>query len=95
MSPFTRKPVLGVSVQLRLKPACSATEASWSLEILDIETIEILYYLGSEQQRLWSDSADVQADLRHCYLHMAKTGFLNTRLKCILQEIFFLSDCNP
>ena len=42
MSPVTRKPVFGVSDQVRLKPACSATEASWSLEISDIETRDII-----------------------------------------------------
>ena len=34
MSHITRKPVFRVSDQLRLKPACSATEYSYSLEIL-------------------------------------------------------------
>ena len=41
---------------------------------------EVLYYLGSEQQRCWSDCADAQADLHLCCLHMAKTGFLMTWL---------------
>ena len=40
--------------------------------------VEVLYYLGSEQQRRWSDCADVQADLSLCCSHMAKTGFLMT-----------------
>ena len=33
-----RKPVFGVFEQVRLKPASAATEASYRLEILDIET---------------------------------------------------------
>ena len=33
-----RKPVFGVSDQVRHKPACAATEASQGLEISDIET---------------------------------------------------------
>ena len=37
-----RKPVFGVQDQVRLKPACSATEASQSLEISDIETRDII-----------------------------------------------------
>ena len=48
---------------------------------LHINKLEILYYLGSEQQRRWSDCADAQADLRLCCSHMTKTGFLMTRLK--------------
>ena len=65
-----RKPVLGVSDQVSHKPARATTEASLRLEILDIETRDI-YYLGSEQQRHWSDCADAQADLRLCCSHMA------------------------
>ena len=42
--------------------------------------LEVLYYLGSEQQRCWSDFADAQADLRLCCSHRAKTSFLKTRL---------------
>ena len=34
--------IFRVSGQLRHKPACTATEASYKHEILDIETIEIL-----------------------------------------------------
>ena len=39
LSLVTRKPVFSVSDQLRLKPACSATETSLSLEILDLASI--------------------------------------------------------
>ena len=38
MSLVMRKPVFGVSSQVRLKLVCTAIEASWNLEILDIET---------------------------------------------------------
>ena len=55
----------GVSDQVRLKLACSATEASMRLEILVTE-LETLHYLDSEQQRRRSDCADAQADLRLC-----------------------------
>ena len=37
---------------------------------------EILYYLGSEQQRCWSACTDAEADLCLCCSHMAQTGFL-------------------
>ena len=32
----TRKPVFGICDHIRLKPACSATETSWGLEVLAI-----------------------------------------------------------
>ena len=38
----TRNPVFGVSDQLRLKPACAASEAREGVEISDIETIGII-----------------------------------------------------
>ena len=41
---ITRKPVFGVSDQVRLKPARSATEARQRLEISDIETRGIILY---------------------------------------------------
>ena len=40
--PRHEKPVFGVFDQVSLKPACSATEASWRLEILDTETRDII-----------------------------------------------------
>ena len=73
MSQVTRNPVFWVSDQVRLKTACSATETSWSLEILNLASV-VLYYLSSEQQMCWSDCADAQADLHLCCLHIAKTG---------------------
>ena len=42
MSLVERKPVFRVYDQVRLKPACSATEASQTLEISDIETRDII-----------------------------------------------------
>ena len=40
--PVKRKPVFGVCDEVRLKPACSATETSQGLEILDIASIDII-----------------------------------------------------
>ena len=42
LSQVMRKPVFGVSDQVRLKLACSATETNYSLEILDTETRGII-----------------------------------------------------
>ena len=44
MSHVTSKPVFGVCDQLRLKPACSVSEASYSLEMFDWSSIEYWYY---------------------------------------------------
>ena len=42
MSLVMRKPVFGVFDQIRLKPICAATEASYKLEISDIETRDFI-----------------------------------------------------
>ena len=54
---------LGVSDQARHKPACAATEASYSLEISAIEFRDIIL---SKQQttKMLIRRADAQADLR-------------------------------
>ena len=41
MSLVTRKPVFGVSDEVRFKPACAATETIKSREILDLASIGI------------------------------------------------------
>ena len=43
LSHVTRKPVFGVCNKVRLKPACSATENSCSLGILDLAGIDIIF----------------------------------------------------
>ena len=42
---------------------------------LNIKNLVILYYLGGDQQRPWSDCADAQAELSLCCSHMAKHVF--------------------
>ena len=42
MSLVTRKPVLGVCDQVRLKPVCSGTQTRSSLEILNLASIGIV-----------------------------------------------------
>ena len=74
MSLVTRKPVFGVCNQVRLKPGCTTSEASYSLEISGIETRDIIL------SRQWTTKADEQADLRLCCSQRAKTGFLMTGL---------------
>ena len=58
LSLITRKPVFGIFDYVRLKPASAATEASWRLEISDIETRGIIL---SEQ---WTTKALIR--LRGC-----------------------------
>ena len=49
LSHVTRKPAFGVIEQIGFKPACSATAASYSLDILDIASIGIVL-LNSEKK---------------------------------------------
>ena len=60
--------------QVWLKPVCLTTEASLSLEILDIASI------GMIQSKEWTTKMlirlrDVQADLHLCCSHIAKNSF--------------------
>ena len=66
ISHITGKPVCGICDHVKLKPVCSATETSWSLEILDLASIGIMM---SVQQT--TGCAGMQADLHRCCLHMA------------------------
>ena len=61
----TRKAVVGVCDQLRLKQACSADETSWGIEISAIASRGVIL---SRQQ---TTTADVHADLPLCRYHMA------------------------
>ena len=42
---------------------------AWGLKFW-LQKLETLHYLGSEQQRRWSDCVDMQTDLRLCCSHM-------------------------
>ena len=86
-----RKPVVGISDQVLFKPA---TETSKSLEILHIETTDIIPSKQRITKALIRLRPDAQADLRLCCSHMAKTGFLMTWLIfagnviCIFVDVF-------
>ena len=70
LSLVTRKPDFGFCDQVRLKlTACSASETSYSLEILEIASIGIILSTR-RKQRCWSGCGDAQADLRLCCSHM-------------------------
>ena len=75
MSHITRKPVFGGGGcdQVRLKPACSASEASKNLEILGIMPVVII----QESNNKDADQT-AQADLRLCCSIWRKTDFLMT-----------------
>ena len=60
-SHVTRKPVFRVFDQLRLKPACSATETSLGLEISAIASRGIILS-RQRKQKHWSYCADAHAD---------------------------------
>ena len=74
MGHIMRKPVFGVSDQVRLKPGYVVSEVSWSPEILDIETGGIILSRKRTTKAL-TDCMNAQADLRLCCLPMAKQVF--------------------
>ena len=77
MSLVTRKPVLGVCDQGKLKPVCAATEASKRLEILDMETRDIIL----SRQRTTNALIRLRGLIcAYCCSHRANTGFLMTRI---------------
>ena len=86
MSHVTRKPVFGVCDQLRLKPACSADETSWGLEISAIASRGII--LSRQQttiQAANNKGTDQTARMRRLICTFVvriwhKTGFLMMRL---------------
>ena len=96
-SHVTRKP--GVCDQVRLKLACSATQTSIARVLkfcIQQVKVHVLYYLGSEKQRHWSDCADAQAYLHLCCCTRHKQVFLwhgfNTKIwKTTNYEIVFFS----
>ena len=77
-----RKPVFGVSDQLRHKPDCKATEDGWRLEISDLGN-RGLYYLCSENK-----GADQLRGSAPLFLNILKTGFLMTQLIFLLPFIY-------
>ena len=66
MSLVLRKPVFGVSDQVRHKPGCTATEDGYSLEISDLD-VEGLYYLCSENKGADQLRGYREAELRLCF----------------------------
>ena len=89
MSPVIRKPVFGISEQIRHKPGGTATEDSKRLEILDLEK-EGLYHLhrkkrGADQLRNYC-----AAYLRLCF-RMCKHPVFSRRGKILLFSLFI---CN-
>ena len=72
----------------RHEKTCLPVDSTWLAQLQRLASVlkcqlylvKVLYYLGSEQQRCWSDCADAQADLHLCCSHMAKTGILMTWL---------------
>ena len=74
MSLVVRKPVFGVSDQVRHEPGCTTTEDGKRLEISDLGS-RGLYYPSSENK-----GADREAVLRLCFRICKKAGFLTARL---------------
>ena len=68
LSHDTTKRVFGVSEEARHKPACAATEATYSLEISAIESRDII--LSKQRTTKALVRLQAQADLRLCCSHM-------------------------
>ena len=77
----------GVCNHVRLELACSATETTWSLEILDLAIIGIIQSRQRTIKVLIRLCGSTQADLRLCCSHMTSTGFFMTWLKlCVTKS---------
>ena len=72
-----RKPVFGVSDQVRHMPGCTVTEDGWKLEISDLESRGIvqLYYLCNENKGADQLRGYCEADLRLCFRICKKPVF--------------------
>ena len=79
MSLVLRKPVFGVSDQVRHKPGCTATEDCYLLEISDLGSRGIVLSVQRKQRR-WSASRLPRSWSASLFSHMQKAGFLTTRL---------------
>ena len=67
MSLIVRKPVFGVSDQVRHKPGCTATEDIARGLIFRIKVVEGLYYTCSENKGADQLRGYREADLRLCF----------------------------
>ena len=87
--------------EVRFKPACSATEASWSVEISNLitrgvvlsrqRTTKVLIRLRGCAGWCWSDCADAQADLRLCCSHMTFDTFLHDMAPSVQRKLSIVS----
>ena len=87
MGLIATKPVFGVSDKVRFKPACSATETSYIIEILLVESFDMV--LSKEAN---SKGADLTAQMHRlvfaCVVRKPqKTGFLASRSNYITAVI--------
>ena len=73
LSRIVRKPVFGVSDQVRHNPGCTATEDGLRLEILDLGSK--LYYAYSENKDADQLRGYCEADLRLCFRICKKPVF--------------------
>ena len=89
LSLVLRKPVFGISDQVRHKPGCTATEMAWGLKFR-IQEVEEFYYPYSENKGADQLRGYREADMRLLFSHMQKAGFLTTRLILFLWSIYLL-----
>ena len=70
-----RKPVFGVSEQVRHKLGCTVTEDGYKLEILDLESRAIVVSICSKNKGAEQLGSYCAADLRPCFCICKKTVF--------------------
>ena len=70
-----KQPVFGVCDQVRLKPVCSATETSQSLEILDLASIGIILSRQRTRKALIRLRGIAGWSARLCCSHMTQSRF--------------------
>ena len=86
MSLVMRKPVFGVSDQVRHKPGCTVTEDGYRLEISDLESRGIVLSKW-RKQRCWSASWLPRSWSASLFSHMQKNRFSHVAAHMFLRKI--------
>ena len=84
-----RKPVFGVSDQVRHNPGCTATEDGYRLEISDLESRVIL--LCSENKGADQIHGNHAADLCFCFCICKKKNLQACMIPCYEKLIYFFT----
>ena len=81
-----RKPIFGVSGQVRHKPVCTMIEDGYRLVVSDLESTGIVLSVAKAKALI---SCPVTMELICLFSNMQKTGFLMTQLMRISFRFWF------